>query len=141
MVDRRTVLFSGLALASAGLPVPLFAQTAFSLDDFLALSARLTGVPAARLDRQAALIIYEAARERGLLPQLARLAAHPGGIGPESQLANEVVAAWYSGICRTADAVALATYTSALLWTSASFLHPPGTCGGATGYWGDPPIT
>jgi len=123
----------------AGLPLRLFAQAGFSLDDFVALSASLTGTPVSRLDPQAAATLYAAFKGRGLLPELAHLAgqADPGATG--SALGDEVVAAWYSGICQTADGPDVAAYNSALIWDSASFLHPSGTCGGPTGYWGDPP--
>ena len=141
MPDRRAVLLAGLAVASAGLPVRLLAQPVFTLNAFIDLSARLAGVPAARLDPAAARAMYEAFDGRGLLPDLARLAgqANPGDAG--RRLGDEVVAAWYSGICETVNGPVVATYTGALLWGSASFLHPSGVCGGATGYWGDPPDT
>jgi len=141
MPDRRTVLLAGLAAASASLPLGLLAQPAFTLDAFVELSARLTGVPAAGLDRGAARVMYEAFDGRGLLPDLASLASRTGSGAASTRLGNEVVAAWYSGICETANGPVVATYTGALLWGSASFLHPSGVCGGATGYWGDPPAT
>lgn len=141
MPDRRTVLLSGLAAASASLPLRLFAQPGFALDDFVALSASLTGVPAAALDARAARVMYAAFEERGLLPGLARLAGQADPGAAESPLADEVAAAWYSGIVQTANGPVVAAYASALLWGSASFLHPSGTCGGLTGYWGDPPAT
>ncbi|MCK9514222.1 MAG: sorbitol dehydrogenase family protein [Pigmentiphaga sp.] len=139
MVDRRMVLLSGLAAVSAGLPVRLFAQAGFSLEAFVALSASLTGFPAAMLDPRAARVLYAAFEDRGLLPELARLAtqAEPGAV--ESPLGNEVVAAWYSGVVQTVHGPVVGLYTSALLWKSAPFLHPSSTCGGLTGYWGDPP--
>lgn len=139
MPDRRTVLFAGLAAASAGLPIRLLAGPSFSLNDFIALSASLTEAPVAALDREAARIMYEAFNKRGLLPDLARLAGQEHASGAGSQLGNEVAAAWYSGICQSAYGPMVAAYTSALIWTDSSFLHPSGTCGGPTGYWGDPP--
>lgn len=141
MTDRRTILLAGLAAASASLPFRLSAQPDFALDAFIELSARLTGVPAARLDLAAARIMYAAFEGRGLLSELAGLAAQTGLDVGGRELGNEVVAAWYSGICETADGPVVASYTAALLWDSASFLHPSGVCGGITGYWGDPPVT
>lgn len=139
MPDRRSVLFAGLAAASACLPLRLQAREGFSLDDFIALSSRLTDAPVATLDREAARIMYEAFDKRGLLPDIARLArqTHPRDV--RSQFGDEIVAAWYSGVCLSAHGPVVAAYTSALIWTTTSFLHPPGTCGGPTGYWGDPP--
>lgn len=141
MPDRRSVLLAGLAVASAGLPLRLQAREGFSLADFIALSSSLTGAPVATLDRTAAGVMYEAFSKRGLLPDLARLAGQAHPERADSRLGDELVAAWYSGICQTEDGPVVAAYTSALLWHSTSFLHPLGTCGGPTGYWGDPPTT
>jgi len=140
MPDRRTVLLAGLAAASASLPVRLLAQPRFSLDAFVELSARLTGVPAARLDLGAARVIYEAFNGRGLLAALAGLASQTEPETAGQRLGDEIVAAWYSGICETAHGPVVATHTAALLWGSAPFLHPSGVCGGVTGYWGEPPV-
>ncbi len=56
-------------------------------------------------------------------------------------LANAIVAAWYSGLYQDANGEAVATYTDALLWNALSFTKPMGDCGGETGYWADPPAT
>ncbi|MFA7668392.1 MAG: hypothetical protein WCX93_03495 [Burkholderiaceae bacterium] len=141
MPDRRTVLFAGLAAFSASLPLRLLALPVFTLDAFVELSARLTGVPAAGLDLGAARVIYDAFQGRGLLPDLARLADETESGATGQQLGGELVAAWFSGLCETVNSPVVATYTSALLWGSAPFLHPSGVCGGITGYWGDPPTT
>jgi len=138
MVHRRTVLLTGLA-AAATLPMGLFAQTGFTLEAFVALSSRLTGFPASKLDPQAARILYAAFEARGQLPELARLASLANVDTVKSELGDDVVAAWYGGVVQTAQGPVVATYASALLWQSAAFLHPAGTCGGLTGYWGEPP--
>jgi hypothetical protein len=140
MPNRRAVLLSGLAVATTSLPHQIFAQTDFSLDDFIALSSTLTGAPVSALDVHAARIMLDAFRERGLSTALAQLAnqASPGVTA--SPLRNEVVAAWYSGVCKTAKGSVVATYTQALCWRNSTFLHPAGWCGGATGYWGQPPV-
>ena len=52
-------------------------------------------------------------------------------------VADDVVAAWYSGSYATAAGPAVAGYTDALLWQALSFTKPPGYCGGETGYWAD----
>jgi hypothetical protein len=69
---------------------------------------------------------------------LAELAADPqAGTGP---IADELVAAWYSGLYTRPDGdQAIAGYTGALLWTALDFTKPPGFCGGETGYWAEPP--
>jgi len=147
MPTRRTVLFSWLALALAGRSLPLFAQPAVSLDDFLSLSARLAGLPVSVFDRQAAHFMLDAYRQRGLMPDLIRLASQTDlqsaalHHGTDGHLANELLAAWYSGVCMTVEGPVVVTYTSALIWGAAPFIHPQGACGGATGYWSEPPTT
>lgn len=48
---------------------------------------------------------------------------------------NLVVAAWFSGMV---DGRVI-TYTDALAWSAVSFTKPNGVCGGAFGYWAEPP--
>ena len=50
------------------------------------------------------------------------------------KVANELVAAWYSGMvdCK------VVLYTDALVWTAMAYSKPMGICGGVTGYWADP---
>jgi hypothetical protein len=71
--------------------------------------------------------------------ELLVLAADPKTRG--GALANDVVAAWYSGDYATNKGAAAFDLTAALLWKSLDFAKPPGTCGGATGYWAEPPQT
>ena len=54
-------------------------------------------------------------------------------------LADDIVAAWYSGIYDTATGPAVAAFNDALLWDALDFTKPSGACGGETGYWADPP--
>ena len=68
---------------------------------------------------------------------LARLAADPGAkAGP---LADDIVAAWYSGNYQTAAGLASISLANALLWDALDFTKPSGFCGGLTGYWADAP--
>jgi hypothetical protein len=66
---------------------------------------------------------------------LARLAADAGtSAGP---LADDIVAAWYSGSYATRNGLASFGLASALLWRALDFTKSPGLCGRATGYWAD----
>jgi hypothetical protein len=51
--------------------------------------------------------------------------------------AGSVVAAWYSGIVNGQ----VITYTGALAWNAVPFTKANGYCGGAFGYWSDPPAS
>ncbi|UYN96733.1 MAG: hypothetical protein KIT25_07325 [Enhydrobacter sp.] len=51
------------------------------------------------------------------------------------EAANLVVAAWYSGMVGGT----VVTYTDALAWNAVPFTKPNGSCGGAFGYWAQPP--
>lgn len=53
-------------------------------------------------------------------------------------VADEVVAAWYSGSYKAPAGLAVAGFTNALLWNALDFTKPPGECGGETGYWANP---
>ncbi|WP_162232254.1 sugar dehydrogenase complex small subunit [Methylogaea oryzae] len=121
--------------ALAMLPLPVSAK-GFGAKDFVALSARLTGRPTADFDPETAARMLKAFQGRGLGRELARLYLHPAS---NDALAGQVVSAWYTGVCQTAAGPAVATFNDALLWKTAAFLHPPGTCGGPTDYWSRPP--
>jgi hypothetical protein len=97
------------------------------------LSARLTGAGLPALDATAAGKLLDGFISMGRGPDLVVLAAAPGtSVGT---LADDIVAAWYSGLYTT-SALDL---TKALLWDALDFTKPPGLCGGATGYWADAP--
>lgn len=74
-IKRRTLLLSGVSTAAQSvLTVPTFAKT-FALEEFLTLSARITQHPVPQLNVTAASALLKAFEERGLLPDLADLAA------------------------------------------------------------------
>ena len=54
-------------------------------------------------------------------------------------IANELVFAWYSGVVKNGDSEQIVLYADALVWTAMTFSKPMGLCGGAFGYWSDPP--
>ena len=70
---------------------------------------------------------------------LAGLVAEPSPQDDHGGLANDVVAAWYSGLSPKPDATQVTGFNSALVWNALTYTKPWGSCGGNTGYWGDPP--
>jgi hypothetical protein len=137
-ITRRNLIVGTTSAATVVVALPSVAQPreTITVDEFRALSARLTGVDAARLDPTAATKILDGLISLGRGSDLAALAAEPGAnMGP---LADSIVAAWYSG--RYASRVGPATIdlNQALLWTVLDFTKPPGVCGGETGYWAEP---
>jgi hypothetical protein len=54
-------------------------------------------------------------------------------------LANDLVAAWYSGLVGAGKNAKLVLYADAYVWSAMTFSKPMGVCGGVTGYWARPP--
>jgi hypothetical protein len=138
-ITRRSVLICGTSAAAlaGGLPLLSGAEETVTLDQFRTLSARLTGAAVSDLDAGMARKLLGALLAMGRGPALAALAADPApSTGP---MANEIVAAWYSGTYKTPPGLAVAGFTDALLWKALDFTKPPGECGGETGYWANPP--
>lgn len=140
MITRRALMAAGLCLSAAAagrLEAVAAAPEPMTVDQFRVLSAALTGVDLRALDVDLARTYLSAFLSTGRAAELARLAAEPGAAaGP---LAGEIVAAWYSGVCRTAQGEVLATFNDALIWSALDFTKPFGSCGGETGYWSDAP--
>ena len=138
-ISRRELILAGASAASLALAFPLWAgaQEAITVEAFRALSARLTGVSLTDLDPGASAKLLDGFLSLGRGADLARLAADPGA--RTGTLADDIVAARYSGNCQTAAGLASIGLPSALLWDALSFTKPSGFCGGLTGYWGDAP--
>lgn len=141
--SRRALLFTSLSFTA--LPWPVFAQaqdlaasTQPTLDHFLALSAQLTGKGVASLNRDMGRAILDALRQQGKLAQLIGLLDDNNA---NQELAGEVLTAWYCGQLPDASQTTVIGFSQALIWSAARFLHAPGMCGGATGYWAEPPLT
>jgi hypothetical protein len=101
-----------------------------SLDDFLAMSSRLTGH--SDLDREVgAAILQTIVRLPDGASRLARR---------DAALEREIVAAWYTGICAIGGERRLVTHTAALQWRVLG-MPAPGTCTGRFGGWSQPPRT
>ena len=136
-IARRSLIIGGASAATVAIvPLAAGAQDTITVDQFRALSARLTGVAVAKLDATAAGKLLAGFISMGRGADLARLATNPGLTG--GALANDIVAAWYSGSYDTRAGAAAIDLTKALLWNALDFTKPRGVCGGATGYWSEP---
>ena len=140
-VPTRRAILAGVAasivaVGATGFPDAVYAAAEVTTDQFLALSERLTG--ANDLDADIAATLLGGFLATGYGADLERLVKSDSSV---PDLANAIVAAWYSGLYLDADGEAVATYTDALLWTALTFTKPMGYCGGETGYWADPPET
>jgi hypothetical protein len=137
-ITRRNLILGSTSAATVAVALPPAAQPreTITLDEFRALSARLTGVDAARLDSTAATKMLEGFISLGRGPDLAALADEPNA--DKGPLANSIVAAWYSGRYPSRAGPGVIDLNQALLWTVLDFTNPPGVCGGETGYWAEP---
>lgn len=127
MLGRRAFL-SLVAFVSPLARMAGVAQS-FSLDDFLALSSRLTGHT--NLDRAAAGTFLKALASSANAAKLTR---------PDAALEREIITAWYTGAHDVAGERRLATHAGALKWRAMGIL-PPGMCAGRFGAWSRPPRT
>jgi hypothetical protein len=140
--DRRTLLKALAGLAGSAIAGPAAGQLPSAVQ-FAALSGALTGYPpdpdvAAKMLRALA-----TPRRASALAALARLAATTPADRLDAAIAaatldtvaNDLVAAWYSGLVDGK----VVTYTQAQMWAAMAFTKPMGVCGGVTGYWAVPP--
>ena len=118
-------------MAALGLATPWFRAAphaqSFSLDDFLALSSRLTGYT--DLDRKAGNILLN-----NLLAApatAARLAR------PDAALERDIIVAWYTGVQQVRGEARLVTHEGALQWRALG-MPAPGRCVGPFGTWAKP---
>lgn len=140
--SRRALLFTSLSFTALQWPVfaqaqVLAASTQPTLDNFLALSAQLTGRGVASLNRDMANAIFIALRQQGKLAQAMALFDDDNA---NQDLAAEVLNAWYCGQLPRSSQTTVIGFSQILTWDTAPFLHAPGVCGGATGYWAQPPL-
>lgn len=137
---RRALLLTGLSVAALQWPIAARAKVATTqptLDDFLALSARLSGRDISSLSRDMGSAILDFLHQHGRLAQLSALFDDPSS---NQELAREVLTAWYCGQLPMVSQTTVIGFSQALVFSAAPFLHAPGMCGGATGYWSDPPL-
>jgi hypothetical protein len=125
----RRAFLAAFALAAPWTRAARASQApAFSLDEFIALSSRLTGHT--NLSRPAADLFLKA------------LLATPGNAArlrqPDPALEREIIIAWYTGAHDAGGQRRLATHTGALKWQALG-VPAPGTCAGRFGAWSQPP--
>jgi hypothetical protein len=157
--DRRELLKSLAAATLACLAAPpVRALAANSLAksapaagnpaSFAALSATLTGYPAGDpSDPAKVFAAFATPARRAALTRLQSVVASAPATGLDAALraqgletiANDLVAAWYSGVVTQGSQQKVVLYADALMWSAMSFTKPMGVCGGVTGYWADPP--
>src|SRR5688500_13489319 len=124
-VGRRAFLAAIALLAPAFRASPR-AQS-FSVDDFLALSSRLTGFD--NLDRESAgVFLKNLLATPGTAVRLAR---------PDAALERDIIVAWYTGVHQVRGAAQLVTHAGALQWRALT-MPAPGSCVGPFGTWAKP---
>ena len=147
MTHRRALIKALASLPVAAIPIAKAAAPA-STTQFDKTSTALTGYPSPSADDTAKMLAAFATPERrAALVRLMRIVeGTPAGQldavlrdNRLDTLANDLVAAWYSGIVTNGKTQRLVLYTDAYVWSAMSFTKPMGICGGVTGYWKDPP--
>ncbi|MEI9900746.1 MAG: sugar dehydrogenase complex small subunit [Hyphomicrobium sp.] len=124
------------AVGVAGFPTKLYADADITVDQFIALSKKLTEKD--DLDAALAGKLLGGFLAIGKGPDLAALIA---GEHIDDDLANAIVAAWYSGLYDSGWGEEVLTFNHALVWQALTFAAPPGNCAGPMGYWADPPAS
>ncbi len=141
-LSRRDLVLAGVGAAIAaagagGFPTALFAQASVSVEQFLALSEKLTETKALDVDIAKTLLGGFLATGNGA--SLAEMVKEEADYTSYTDLANAIVAAWYSGVYDSGSGQAVAAFTDALVWDALTFSKPWAECGGETGYWSEPP--
>lgn len=137
---------------AAPTPTPSPAAAA-PVDDFLALSGLLTGVPAAQLDPSLGRAIHEGfSRPRPFtIPQLLERAGFGSGRPPATladlaavfdqedsrRLADEITVAWYTGVVPGEGGPKVAGFVTTLQWKALGYGGAPSVCHGG---WWDAPV-
>lgn len=109
-----------------------------ALERFLALSARLTGFPAAALDPALAGDLLDALKAAGEGASLEDLLEGTAN-GAHDGIATQIIAAWYSGIHPTAEGSPGRVVREALVWRAMEFAQAPGYCSAEPDDWSRPP--
>jgi hypothetical protein len=142
MIDRRTLL-QALAAVGASALAPGARAQALDATAFAKLSSALTGMPAPDPGTAAKVMrAFVTPQRLAAVRALAAIAASTPADGLDAaiaarkldKVANELVAAWYSGMVDGK----VVLYTDALVWGAMTFGKPMGVCGGVTGYWAEP---
>jgi hypothetical protein len=160
--SRRRFLLLGAAVMVAG-PSACADRATDPLDDFLHLSALLTGFKTGELDAKLArtyLDTVTATLPAGLtmseLFSRARLDSETQpqtfdqleatGVFDDARMAtvlDEIAICWYSGTVPTDSPmrIRVVAYDAALAWKSITWTTPNMTCRGVTGFWSEPPAS
>ncbi len=125
---RRAFLASVALFSPIARRLALARPQSFSLDDFLALSSRLTG--RTDLDRAAADTFLRALLST---PGTAERLRHP-----DAALERAIIVSWYTGIHDVRGEQRLVTHTAALKWRALG-MPAPGACAGRFSAWSQPP--
>ena len=139
-LSRRGFVAAGLSstvVSVGGFPAGLFAQDSVSVEQFVALSDKLTETTGLQASVAESLLRGFLAAGNG--PALAELVKEGTESTSYAEVADSLVAAWFTGVYDTGSGQAVATFTDALVWTALTFSKPFGDCGGETGYWSEPP--
>lgn len=134
-IHRRALILGAAAATVVGITRPARAA-APSLDAFIKASAQLCECPPESLDHDMAQRILQLLMEQHEGAGLQALLQNPAS---EPALASRLRSIWFTGMADTPSGVVVVGFLHALTWRSADFLHVPGSCGGATGYWSLPP--
>lgn len=130
-----------------------------SLDDFLTISALLTGFDKQDLDPGLGRTYLASLQARpnpelkltdfytqigfrsSAPPRSLQELADTGALGQDQPrtLANKIVEYWYTGIYDTGNGPAVATFREALAWKALGFAVAPTTCLGSPGVWAEQP--
>jgi hypothetical protein len=161
--SRRRFLAVGIAATALVSLAGCEAGNPNDLDEFLDLSALLTGFEKADLDPRLARIYLDtihamvAASPDSALEKLYRKAGFRTGQKPRTYdemeakgafddatanaVAEEIMLCWYSGTIPSGGAlkIRVATYDTALAWKSITWTTPNMECRGALGAWSEPP--
>lgn len=135
MSRRRALATLTATSALALMPITARAASEAAAKDFLDLSRKLTDKPdlGAHFANRMLTAFEAAGRGEGISALI------DGADDPD--LANDVVAAWYSGASPDPDSSTVLGYQEALMWRAIDYATPMAMCGGAMGHWGDPPAT
>lgn len=133
-MSRRQML-GALASTStlALIPWPGRAAADNGSGSFLKLSQQLTGKSDLNEDIAARMLAAFQDAGRG-----DDIAAQLDG-AEQAELADDIVAAWYSGVSPDPDSAEVVSYQDALMWDAMDYTKPMAVCGGTMGYWADPP--
>lgn len=134
-LTRRSFLLATSAVSVLSLaPLTTWALSpSFDVEAFIALSEEQVG--STDLPKDIATAMLKAYSGIGKENALAALAA--GKKDPD--LTNSLVTAWYTGESPDPNDLRVLDYTEALIWQAMDYTKPMGYCGGAVGYWADPP--